>query len=119
MPCGDWRKISNNKSVNVPQVKLDIPFLRENDVRDLLFGIENDFDFVAASRLHVAPRHFVHKEILEENGGGDIRIIAKIENFEGIENIDEIFKGERRCGWLRAAIWALRFRLKKFRRCKK
>ncbi len=85
-------KISNNKSVNVPQVKLDIPFLRENDVRDLLFGIENDFDFVAASFTRSASDILSIKKILEENGGGDIRIIAKIENFEGIENIDEILK---------------------------
>lgn len=83
--------ISNNKSVNVPSVKLDIPFLRENDVNDLLFGIENDFDFVAASFTRNASDILSIKKILEDNGS-DMRIIAKIENFEGIENIDEIIK---------------------------
>lgn len=83
--------ISSNKSVNVPSVKLDIPFLRENDINDICFAIENDFDFVAASFTRQAVDVLAIKKIIEDNGG-DMRIIAKIENFEGIENIDEIIK---------------------------
>lgn len=84
-------KISNNKSVNVPAVKLDIPFLREKDIADILFGIENDFDFIAASFTRDAADILSIKRILE-NQNADMRIIAKIENFEGIDNIDEILK---------------------------
>ena len=83
--------ISNNKSVNVPSVKLNIPFLRENDINDIKFGIENGFDFIAASFTRSAADILELKKIVDEYNG-DIRIIAKIENFEGVENIDEIIK---------------------------
>ena len=83
--------ISSNKSVNVPSVKLDIPFLRENDICDIKFGIEHDFDFIAASFTRCAADILELKKIVEDCNA-DIRIIAKIENFEGVENIDEIIK---------------------------
>lgn len=85
-------KVSNNKGVNVPGTKISLPFVSEKDKSDLLFGIENDFDFVAASFTRSAADVIQIRSILETNGGSDIRIICKIENSEGVDNIDEILK---------------------------
>lgn len=85
-------KISNNKGVNIPGTRLSLPFISEKDRGDLLFGIENNFDFVAASFTRTASDIIEIRKILEENGGNNIRIIAKIENSEGVENIDSILK---------------------------
>lgn len=85
-------KISNNKGVNVPGAHLSMPFISDKDKGDLLFGIEHDFDFVAASFTRTANDIIEIRSILENNGGSDIRIIAKIENADGVENIDEILK---------------------------
>ena len=85
-------KVSNNKGVNVPGVRLSLPFVSEKDKGDLLFGIENGFDFVAASFTRTAADIIEIRSILENNGGSNIRIIAKIENSDGVENIDEILK---------------------------
>lgn len=85
-------KVSNNKGVNVPGTKISLPFVSEKDKSDLLFGIENDFDFVAASFTRSASDVIQIRSILENNGGSNIRIICKIENSEGVENIDEILK---------------------------
>ena len=84
--------ISNNKSVNVPGVKLDIPYMREKDIEDINFAIDNGFDYVAASFVRSAEDVWQVRRILEERGAGNIRIISKIENSEGIENIDEILE---------------------------
>ena len=84
--------ISNNKSVNVPGVKLNIPYMREKDVEDINFAIDNDFDYVAASFVRSAEDVWQVRRILEARGAGNIRIISKIENSEGIENIDEILE---------------------------
>lgn len=85
-------KISNNKGVNVPGAHLSMPFISDKDKGDLLFGIEHDFDFVAASFTRTANDIIEIRSILENNSGSDIRIIAKIENADGVENIDEILK---------------------------
>jgi pyruvate kinase len=85
-------KISNNKGVNLPGVKVSLPFVSEKDRNDLLFGIKNGFDFVAASFTQTPSDIIQIKSILENNGGSNIRVIAKIENAEGVENIDEILK---------------------------
>jgi pyruvate kinase len=85
-------KISNNKGVNLPGTRLSLPFVSDKDTSDLLFGIENDFDFVAASFTRTAADIIEIRSILENNGGSNIRIIAKIENADGVENIDEILK---------------------------
>ena len=82
--------ISDKKSVNVPGAKLDMPYLNDKDIEDIKFAIENDFDYIAASFTRTATDIIDIKTILEENGGQDIQIIAKIENGEGVENIDEI-----------------------------
>lgn len=82
--------IKDNKSINVPGIKLDMPYLNEKDVQDIKFAIEHDFDYIAASFTRSASDIIEIKKLLEENGGQDIQIIAKIENGEGVENIDEI-----------------------------
>ena len=84
--------ISSHKGVNVPGAKLNIPFLSDKDVSDIEFGIKEDFDFIAASFTQCAADIEKIRTLLERNGGGDIRIIAKIENSAGVENIDEIMK---------------------------
>lgn len=82
--------VKNNKGINVPGIKTNLPAVSEKDYQDILFGIENDIDFIAASFIRNADNVSEIKKILAENGGKNIRIISKIENAEGIENIDEI-----------------------------
>ena len=83
-------KISNHKGINVPGVSLSIPYLSEADKADLLFGIREGFDFVAASFVRSAQDVLAIKDFLGENGGRHIKIISKIENAEGVQNLDEI-----------------------------
>ncbi|NLX93920.1 MAG: pyruvate kinase [Clostridiales bacterium] len=82
--------LSNNKSINIPCVKIRLPYVSEQDKADLLFGIENDFDFVAASFVRTRKDVAAIRALLEENNGKLINIVAKIENQEGVDNIDEI-----------------------------
>ncbi len=84
--------VSNNKGVNVPGVRLSLPYLSERDKGDILFGIQNDFDFIAASFVRRADDVLQIRKLLEENGGEGIEIISKIENGEGVDNIDEIIE---------------------------
>lgn len=84
--------LSNNKSVNIPGVKLDIPYMRDKDVEDIRFAIDNDFDFIAASFVRSAQDVWDVRNLLAERGAENILIISKIENSEGIENIDEILE---------------------------
>ncbi len=83
-------KVSDRKGVNVPNVKLSMPFLSEKDKEDILFGIKNDVDFVAASFVRRADDINKMRKFLNDHGGYDVHIIAKIENNEGVQNIDEI-----------------------------
>ena len=82
--------ISNHKSMSFPNNHLKQPFLSENDKADLLFGIENGADFVAASFVSCKQDMVDMRKFLDDNGGQDIEIIAKIENRTGVNNIDEI-----------------------------
>ncbi|MDL2252631.1 pyruvate kinase [Ruminococcaceae bacterium OttesenSCG-928-I18] len=82
--------ISDHKSVNVPGVSLSLPYLSSVDRADLLFGVEQGFDFVAASFTRSARDILDIRGLLDANGGEGIRIIAKIENQQGVSNIDEI-----------------------------
>lgn len=82
--------LSDRKGVNVPSVSTDLPPLTEKDVDDIKFGIDNDVEFIAASFIRSAEDVFTIRKVLEENGGADIEIISKIENQEGLDNIDEI-----------------------------
>ena len=84
--------VSNKKGVNVPNVSLSMPYMSEKDRSDILFGIENDVDFIAASFARSAEDVMEVRNLLEKNGGEKIKIIAKIENSEGVENIDEILR---------------------------
>ncbi len=84
--------ISNNKSLNVPGVKLGLRYLSDRDIADIRYGVENGFDYIAASFVRCADDVFDVLRIVEEAGGHGIHIISKIENSEGVENIDEIIK---------------------------
>ncbi|MCR5082300.1 MAG: pyruvate kinase [Parasporobacterium sp.] len=85
-------KVSNHKGVNIPNVTIPMPYLSEVDKNDILFGIENDIDFVAASFTRTAWDIIDLREFLNSNGGDKIKIIAKIENASGIDSLDEIIK---------------------------
>lgn len=82
--------LSDRKSMNFPNKVLNQPFLSEQDKSDLLFGIENGADYVAASFVSTKQDVQDMRNFLDENGGQDIEIVAKIENRSGVENIDEI-----------------------------
>lgn len=84
--------ISSRKGVNLPGVQVNLPSLTEKDISDLKFGIENDFDYVAASFIRSASDVVKIRKVLEENGGENIQIISKIENQEGVDNIEEILE---------------------------
>lgn len=82
--------LSNNKSINIPDTHIDLPALTERDKADLRFAAENDFDFVAASFVRQASDVTEIRAVLDAHGGQHIGIIAKIENREGVENMDAI-----------------------------
>ena len=82
--------VSNKKGVNVPNVELTMPYISEKDYSDILFAVEHDYDYIAASFVRTADDVLAIRRILEEKGGSDIKIIAKIENMQGVQNIDEI-----------------------------
>ena len=82
--------LSDKKSMNFPGKLLKNEFLSEQDKADLLFGIENDVDYVAASFVSTKADALSLRKFLNENGGKDIDIIAKIENRAGVENVEEI-----------------------------
>jgi pyruvate kinase len=85
-------ELGERKGVNVPYVKIKLPGVTEKDKEDILFGITQGFDYVAASFVRNADAIREIRQLLDENGGQDIGIIAKIENAEGVENIDEIIQ---------------------------
>lgn len=84
--------ISNHKGVNVPNVHLTMPFISEKDRADLLFAAEHGFDFIAASFTRSADDVMQIRHVLQEAHAPQIRIVAKIENAEGVQNADEIFR---------------------------
>ena len=81
--------ISNKKGVNV---HLTMPFISEKDYGDICFAVENDYDFIAASFVRTAEDVMEIRKILAEKGGEDIKIISKIENMQGVRNIDDIIR---------------------------
>ncbi len=83
-------ELSNQKSMNFPNHVLTNDYLSEQDKADLLFGIENDIDFVAASFVSTKQDVSDLRTFLNDNGGEDVDIVAKIENRSGIDHIDEI-----------------------------
>ncbi len=84
--------IKNYKGVNVPNIKLNLPSITEKDKSDLAFACKMDVDFVAASFIRKASDILEVRQILKEHGGNNIQVIAKIENQEGVDNIDSIIE---------------------------
>ena len=82
--------LGQKKGINLPNVSVNLPALSEKDIEDLKFGCQNNIDFVAASFIRKADDVRQVRKVLKENGGERIKIIAKIENQEGIENIESI-----------------------------
>ena len=85
-------ELSDSKGVNVPNVSLSMPYMSQKDIDDIIFGIEQDVDFIAASFVRTPNDVLQIRSLLEKNGNTDIRIISKIENSEGVNNIDDIIK---------------------------
>lgn len=84
--------VKSRKGVNLPGVEVNLPSLMKKDIEDLKFGVENGFDIVAASFIRSAEDVLKIRRVLEENGGGQMHIISKIENQQGVENIDKILE---------------------------
>ncbi|MCI8625848.1 MAG: pyruvate kinase [Lachnospiraceae bacterium] len=84
--------VSDNKGVNVPDVELSIPFISKKDRSDILFGVREGFDFIAASFTRTARDIKEVRQLLQEAGDPSVHIIAKIENMQGVEHIDEILE---------------------------
>ncbi|MEE1248450.1 MAG: pyruvate kinase [Lachnospiraceae bacterium] len=84
--------VSNHKGVNVPGTDLSMEYLSEKDKADIIWGAQNDVDFIAASFVREAADVTAIRELLKANGGESIQIIAKIENEQGVRNVDEILE---------------------------
>lgn len=84
--------LSSRKGVNVPDVYVNLPSLTERDVEDIMFGIKMGFDYIAASFIRSANDILNIRHVLEKNGGEHIRIIAKIESRDGVNNIESILE---------------------------
>ncbi len=84
--------VKNHKGVNVPRVKINLPALTEKDISDIEFGISQGIDFIAASFVRKTSDIIAIREVLTKNGAEHVEIISKIENQEGIDNIDEIIE---------------------------
>ena len=98
--CVVGGELSNRKSMSFPNKVMTGPFLSDADKQDLLFGIQNGVDFVAASFVSNKQNVLDMRAFLDENGGADIEIIAKIENQSGVDNAEEILEA---CGGLMVA----------------
>lgn len=83
-------ELGDRKGINVPNVSVNLPALTDKDKDDILFGVEQEVDFIAASFVQKAEDVLEIKEFLKKHGGSHIDVIAKIENAEGIKNIDSI-----------------------------
>ena len=84
--------LSDHKGINVPGVRLTMPYLSDADMSDLEFGAKMGYDFIAASFVRTAADIIYLRRFTESLGWFDVRIIAKIENTDGVENIDEILE---------------------------
>ncbi|HEY8390067.1 MAG TPA: pyruvate kinase [Clostridia bacterium] len=88
----DGGVLSNSKSVNIPSCPIDMPYLSKKDEEDILFGIKQDVDYIALSFVRSADDVKEVRNLLNRNGGEEIELIAKIENRQGVDNVDEIIK---------------------------
>ena len=84
--------LSDRKNVNIPGAISKLPAITENDISDINFGIDNDIDLIAASFIRKASDIIEIKKVLESRNALGIKVIAKIENQEGVDNVDEILK---------------------------
>ncbi len=84
--------LSNHKSINIPNFHIDMPYISAQDEKDLIFGIEQNVDFIAASFVRCKEDVIALRKFLNYHGGHSIKIISKIENIEGVNNFDEILK---------------------------
>ena len=84
--------LGDRKNVNIPGATSKLPAITEKDIADLIFGIENDVDFIAASFIRKATDVLEIRKVLEQNGAKHIKIIAKIENQEGVDNLEDILR---------------------------
>ena len=91
--CANDGKVKNKRGINVPGIELGFDFISEKDRADLEFGCQQDVDYIAASFVRRPQDVLDVKKILVENGKPDIQIIAKIENSEGVEKMDDIING--------------------------
>ncbi len=83
-------ELTNRKSINLPGTPIDMPYLSDIDKKDMLFGISNNVDYIACSFVRCAQDVMLVRNFLLDNGGAEIDIIAKIENRQGVDNIEEI-----------------------------
>lgn len=90
--CANDGIVKNKRGINVPGIKLGFEYLSEKDIADITFGCKQAVNFVAASFVRRAQDVLDVKKLLVENGRPEIQIIAKIENNEGVDNMDEILK---------------------------
>ncbi len=84
--------LKDRKSINVPGVHLDMPYLSEKDKADIIFAVENDVDYVAASFVRTKKDVIDLRKFLNYHGGHSVKIISKIENADGVEHFDEILE---------------------------
>ncbi|TCT16812.1 pyruvate kinase [Natranaerovirga pectinivora] len=85
-------EVANRRGVNIPNVNISLPPITEKDKNDIIFGIKNDIDFIAASFVRTAGAVREIKQILKDHNAEHIQIIAKIENQEGLDNLDAIIE---------------------------
>lgn len=85
-------ELRGHKGVNIPNVHIDMPYISERDMLDLKFGVEMDVDFIAASFVRCKEDVIELRKFINYHGGHNIKIIAKIENIEGVDNFDEILR---------------------------
>ena len=89
---GNGGELGNNKGINLPETRVSLPSLTEKDVEDIIFGIKMGFDFIAASFVRTPKDVLEIRQVLEDNDGLHIHIIAKIENREGVDNLESILE---------------------------
>jgi pyruvate kinase len=82
--------VNDKKRLNLPNTEYSMPFMSDKDRQDILFGIKNDVDYIAASFVNSADNVHEIRKFLDDNGGSHIQIISKIESTHAIQNIDEI-----------------------------
>jgi len=84
--------LGNRKGINIPDVVVNLPSLTEQDEQDIIFGINEGFDYIAASFVRTDNDIINIRKVLEQNGGENLKIIAKIESRDGVDNLDKILE---------------------------